>query len=121
MAFDAVVRGMTIGWVGIHGPLVLLHADEQGGRLTPRWRWLPLVSYSWEWDEVKRVDVLRGPLGGTRGVRIALASRSQDPVLVWGGRVSGFVLGLGQEPTEQLLTLVPASVPREARRALFAW
>jgi hypothetical protein len=58
-------------------------------------------------------------------VYAAYGSRSRGalktPVLVWGGRVSGFVLGIGQEATEELLALVPASIPRATRRALFAW
>ncbi len=129
MALDAVVRGMGIGGVGIHGPLVRLRADEEGGHLRPRWRWLGWLmfrDYSWSWSNVRRIDRLRGPFGGARGLRIVLAARpdqtARSGVLApWFRSVGGFVIGLDPRSTQDLLDLAPPNIPRSDRRGLFIW
>jgi hypothetical protein len=55
MELDAVCGGMAFCGVGIAGPLVRLHADEAGGHLLPRWRWLGWLQfrdYRWSWSDV---------------------------------------------------------------------
>lgn len=129
MAIDAVVRGMAIRGVGIHGPLVVLHADEQGGRLMPRWPWLGWLlfrDYKWSWSNVRRVDLLRGPFGGVHGFRIVLGERSEPTTKggllgPWLRHSRKFVVEIDALSTEDLLTVVPSNIPRANRRGLFVW
>jgi hypothetical protein len=129
MALSTICRSTIIGGVGIHGPLIRVSADDQGGQLLPRWRWLGwllLRDYRWSWSNVKRIERLRGPFGGVRGLRIVLAAppqpRPQIGVMCpWFSIVRGFALALDPKATEDLLALAPASIPRADRRALFVW
>ena len=129
MALDAVCRGMIIRGVGIHGPLVRLHADDEGGHLMPRWRWfgwLLFRDYRWSWSNVNRIDRLQGPFGGVRGLRIVLSARSEPTTRAgvvgpWFSSVGGFVMWLDSESTENLLALAPPNIPRADRRSLFVW
>jgi hypothetical protein len=129
MTLDAVCGGMAIRGVGIHGPLVRLHADDEGGQLMPRWRWLGRLQfrdYTWSWSNVKRIDVLRGPFGGVHGVRIVLSTRPEQTAHAgllgrWLVTTNRFVIGLDPTLTEELLALVPSTIPRANRRGLFVW
>ena len=129
MAFDAVVRGMTIRGVGIHGPLLRLHADAEGGHLQPRWGWLGWLlfrDYGWSWSDVNRIDLLRGPFGGVHGLRIVLTDRPATTTRAgvlgpWLRTATKFVIGLDATSTEDLLTVMPQAIPRGNRRGLFVW
>lgn len=128
MALDVVARGMIIGWVGVHGPLMRLEVDEHGGRLTPRWRWLGCLvfwEYSWAWSDVERVDVLRR-LGSAAAVHVRLVASPDPPprggvAVPWVRAVRGFVVALREDAIEDLLVLVPATVPRTQRGGWLIW
>jgi hypothetical protein len=117
---------VRIGW-----PLVRLHADGDGGKLVPRWRWsgvgLLFREYTWLWADVTRLEVRTGPFDGVHGLRVVLAERPQPRVARRNGllyrrfvNADHFVLGIQSDDVEALLLLAPGDIPRVKVRGVFA-
>jgi hypothetical protein len=88
--------------------------------------WLVFRAYGWDWSDVRRIDLLRGPFGGLHGVRIVLVDRPcqvrlNGAAYPWFRRFRRFILGLGRADVEALLELAPPAIPRANRWGLFNW
>jgi hypothetical protein len=82
--------------------------------------------YAWSWSNVSRLDLLTGPFGGVRGLRVVLAERPvarrwNGVTYLWLRRRRRFVQGLAPANVEALLSVAPSEIARTTRRGLFVW
>ncbi len=124
-----LIGGAAIGGLGVHGPLMRFSVSSVGVRIAPRSSLLGLFGlpgFEISWDQVRTIDKLIGPFGGTHGVRVVLAtrvrpSRPRGLAHLWPRVVRRLVIGVQPHEVDRLLAIAPAAIPRRPRRGLFWW